>query len=117
MKARCKYDCCDSAKWYKDKGVDICEEWRTFENFYKDMGEAHSLTLDRKNNDLGYSKTNCQWISQKAQCNNRRGNHLITFNDKTQTLAQWADELAVPQSRLNGRKRLGWTIERMLTTP
>ncbi len=102
---------------YGGRGITVCKTWFKFENFYSDMGEANGLTLDRKNNEKGYSKINCEWVSRKTQGNNRRGNRLITFNGKTQTLTQWADELTIPHSRLQGRQRLGWTIERMLTTP
>lgn len=62
-------------KHYKDygkRGISVCDEWRTFEGFYKDMGDRpEGLTLDRKDNDSSYCKDNCQWSTQTEQANNR----------------------------------------------
>lgn len=61
-------------KWYGARGITVCDRWHKFENFYTDMGEkpAPELTLERVNNDLGYSPDNCKWATQKEQQNNRR---------------------------------------------
>lgn len=58
---------------YGGRGITICDEWVEYPVFLADMGrrptELH--TLDRRNNDLGYSKGNCRWVTQKEQCRNR----------------------------------------------
>ena len=45
------------------------------------------------------------------------GNDLITYQDKTQTLNQWARELKINRNTLKGRLQNGWTIEEALSTP
>lgn len=63
-------------KKYKDygaRGIDICPEWDSFLQFYTDMGpKPDGYSLDRIDNDKGYSKENCKWSTPKEQANNRR---------------------------------------------
>jgi len=58
---------------YGARGVTVCERWRKFDNFYADMGDPpKGLSLERKNNDNGYSKSNCIWADRSTQNRNRR---------------------------------------------
>ena len=45
---------------------------RSFEGFYKDMGDDGGLTIDRIDNDKGYYKENCRWASKAIQARNKR---------------------------------------------
>lgn len=75
MIARCYRKTDYHYKWYGVRGITVCERWRnSFGNFIEDMGfkPDKKLSLDRIDNDLGYSKENCKWSTQKEQCNNRR---------------------------------------------
>lgn len=59
---------------YAGRGITLCDRWQNFYNFYADVGPTHRypLSLERSNNDLGYSPENCTWADAKQQANNRR---------------------------------------------
>lgn len=74
MKARCLNKNHRQFKDYGGRGIGISDRWLdSFENFLADMGERPvGRTLDRINNDLGYSKSNCRWATREEQNNNKR---------------------------------------------
>lgn len=58
---------------YGGRGITFCVEWDSFEVFLADMGERPpSTTLNRIDNNAGYSKDNCEWASVSEQNRNRR---------------------------------------------
>ena len=104
---------------YGGRGITVCTRWReSMQAFYDDMGpRPDGYTLDRINNDGPYSLENCRWATMKEQQNNRRDNHMLTYDGKTMTISQWADFLGVTQNLLNRRLHMGWSDERTLSQP
>lgn len=50
--------------------IKVDERWHVFENFYEDMGEKPiDSRLERINNKLNYSKSNCRWYLFKNGTN------------------------------------------------
>ena len=106
---------------YGGRGITVCEEWRTsFMQFLADMGPRPTPqhTVDRKDNEGPYSKENCYWATRLEQMNNTRKNHFLSFDGKSQTIAQWARELGISSGVIDARlRRSHWSVERTLTTP
>lgn len=102
---------------YGGRGITVCGRWRKFENFYADMGDRTAgLTLDRVDNDKGYSPENCRWATRRQQNRNSRHNRRLSLNGRTQCVAAWAEELGIKGCTLRKRLRLGWSTKRALTT-
>lgn len=99
---------------YGGRGIVMCDRWReSFEAFFADMGErppGHSV--ERIDNDGPYSPENCEWAAKVTQMNNMRSNHCITYQGKTQSLADWARELGIDYHRLRARIERGVPVER-----
>ncbi len=103
---------------YGGRGIAVCERWLEYGNFLADMGEKpQGLTLDRIDNDKGYSKENCRWATFKQQCRNTRRNIFLTFRDETKTVPEWAEITGLSQTTIRQRVKAGWDVERMLTRP
>lgn len=62
-----------SYKHYGAKGITVCNEWLNIDNFIADMKPSfkEGLTLDRIDNNKGYSKENCRWSTKAVQARNR----------------------------------------------
>jgi len=120
MKNRCSNISYFQYKDYGGRGIRVCKKWEKFQGFYEDMkaGYSDSLTLDRINNDKGYSVSNCRWVTMKEQQRNRRSNTFWKFRGETKTIAQWAEELGINYGTLISRvTRSNWSIKKALTTP
>lgn len=119
MKARCKTKTNTRYKYYGGRGISYDRRWEDFNCFWEDMKEGYSdsLTLDRKDNNKGYYKENCRWVTQTTQVRNKRNTRLITYNGVTNTLIEWAEKCGFSYSQLSDRIARGWNIERALNQP
>ena len=121
MKERCYNP--NNTKYYRygARGIIICDQWRNnFQAFFDDLGPKPDLSysIERINLDGNYEPSNCTWASPKTQSNNRRTNHPITFNGKTQNILAWAKELGINHQTLAQRIHvLKWNTDKALSTP
>ncbi len=124
MKRRCYNSKDKSYSDYGKRGITVCDRWKnSFEAFCEDVSKLphfndKGYSLDRINNNGNYEPDNVRWANSKIQANNRRTNQLITYNNKTQTIAQWADEYGISYKKLWKRiNTFHWDIEKALNTP
>lgn len=118
-------------KHYGGRGIMVCERWSDPENgllnFIEDMYPSYTegYEIERIDNDGDYEPSNCKWATRREQVVNRRFEagsigipRYITYQGETLYLAQWAERLGMKPSILVDRLgKLGWAVERALTTP
>ena len=101
---RCNNKNSPSYKDYGGRGIKVCESWKKFENFYKDMGKRpEGTSIDRIDVNGDYCPENCRWASRQVQNNNTRKNKYITHNGETKTLSEWSRVYNIPVWKLSQR--------------
>lgn len=100
-----------SYKRYGPRGITVCEEWRVnAESFIKwsiTHGWKHGLSLDRIDNDKGYSPDNCRWATAKQQANNKSSNIYLEHDGVVKTMKEWCEQYKVPHGLPYNRWRRG----------
>ena len=55
------------------QGLELEPGWENFTTFLADIGERpEGYTLDRRDNEAGYTKANCRWATPTTQARNTR---------------------------------------------
>jgi hypothetical protein len=117
MKARCLNPNDDNYHNYGGRGITICDEWvHDFGKFLEDMGKRPTKdhTLDRKDVNGNYTKSNCRWATDDVQNNNKRGCVYLTKDGETLTMAQWARKTGLSKTTIKGRLVSGYSVENIL---
>jgi hypothetical protein len=118
MVRRCTDPFHPSYKNYGGRGISYPEAWRKVAGFMADMGERPpGMTLDRLDNEAGYSPANCRWATKTEQAANRRNAVVLTAAHLSLSLAEWADLLGYEHSIIRKRPRMGWPIPDALFKP
>lgn len=123
MRSRCNNPNKSSYKYYGGKGIKVCQEWDDVNNdaflkFYNwsvSNGYKDGLSLDRIDVDKNYEPSNCRWVEWAEQQRNKTNNYLISFDGKTQTLAEWAREVEINETTIKNRLNRNWSVEDALT--
>lgn len=113
MKDRCYNPKCKQYEDYGGRGIVLCDEWNNreiihmgrhgrytkgwiaFKKWALSHGYKEGLSIDRIDVNGIYSPENCRWADRKMQNNNKRANLYVTYKGRTQTLAQWCEELGL----------------------
>lgn len=81
---------------YGGRGIDVCAEWKESYMKFRDWALANgyndNLSLDRVNNDRGYSPENCRWATNIQQAENKRNNITVEYDGREQCLGAWVRE-------------------------
>lgn len=104
---------------YGGRGIRVCRRWHKFESFLADMGRRPSRqhSIERVNNDKGYSPDNCVWATRKAQSRNQRTNRTIDTPKGPMLLCEAADVSGISAHTLWKRLNRKWPIKRLFEQP
>lgn len=89
---RCEYPKHKQFHQYGGRGITICDEWRdnfqafydwAMANGYDENAPRGQCTIDRIDNDKGYSPDNCRWVDMKTQGNNRSHSGPLPKNQRS----------------------------------
>ena len=117
MKRRCDFPDALHKKYYADKGITYCDEWRDFINF-RDWafanGYVEGYTIERIDNSKGYYPENCKWISAKEQQNNKTNKSHLIIDGVDKSYTEWAKEYGLKENTIRMRIKYGWTGKKLL---
>lgn len=89
---------------YGGAGITICDDWQSFVNFLKDMGERpENHTLDRINGNGNYEPSNCRWATKDQQQNNMKSNRHFKSNGEILSASQWARKIGIHKNTFYDR--------------
>lgn len=121
MKQRCYNKNNHKYPQYGGRGIKICDEWlNDVTKFYEwsiKNGYKEDLSIDRIDNDKGYSPENCRWESKLTQSRNRRSSRIVEIKGKTKTFSEWCQLYGINRSTAVDRLRNGWDEIEAITTP
>lgn len=116
-KSRCTFPSVVGYPMYGGRGIEF--RFTSFEEFLSEVGfkPTPEHSLDRIDSNGHYEKGNVRWATRKEQCRNTRRNINLTYNQKTQCMSAWAEELGVSERLIQSRITRGWCVPCALTVP
>lgn len=109
MKQRCEGK--GGHESYVERGISLDPSWESFDVFVSDMGlRPAGTTLDRIDNEKGYSKENCRWATNEQQLNNRSVSRLFDVGGERLSIPQISRKYGVGVSKLRHCIRKGMDI-------
>jgi hypothetical protein len=92
MRQRCNNPDDAAFRHYGGRGIAVCEAWDEFFAFYADMGpKPEGASLERRDNDGGYTPGNCYWATRQQQIRNRRTTTFYEYEGERLSLQEWAE--------------------------
>ena len=114
MKNRCNNPSHVFYHRYGGRGIKVCAEWEndflSFEKWALNNGHEDNLTIERQNNNRGYSPENCVWTTIRVQQQNRSTARLLEFEGVTKNLAQWVSLSGIGRGQIKNRLNKGLTL-------
>jgi len=114
MKARCENNTINGYHRYGGRGITIDAAWQRFEKFIEDMGlPEFRQTIDRKDNNQGYSAENCRWATRVQQNCNRRSTRHIEYQGERLCIKHWANRTGIAEKTIRKRLNAGMPPEKI----
>ena len=123
MKQRCYNTNNKDFSNYGKRGIKVCDEWRndyssfkkwSYANGYNKNVDSTKCSIDRIDNNKGYSPDNCRWVDARTQANNRQNNVYYVYNNEKHTLSQWCRILDLNYDFVRRRIHQGMSFERAI---
>lgn len=99
-------------KFYRGRGIAVCDEWRhdfaAFRAWAISNGYTPGMSIDRVENDLGYSPDNCRWATRVEQERNKSKSLTLTIDGVTRHLKAWCEMSGVNYATAVSRMKKGW---------
>lgn len=97
MRCRCRHSYGKDIKVYQGRNITVCDEWNkdfmSFYNWSMENGYNDNLTIDRIDNENGYSPENCRWITNAEQQLNKRNTVKVLYNGEEIPLVELCRKL------------------------
>lgn len=123
IKQRCNNKNNKRYKDYGGRGITVCNEWLNdfisfynwaMANGYDENAPRGKCTIDRIDVNGNYEPSNCRWLTNKKQQNNKRNNHFVTYNNETLTVTQMAEKYNINVNTFRNRVAKGWNIDKCI---
>jgi len=102
MKTRCCNPKATRFAEYGGRGITVCKRWETFAPFLEDMGHPPTPkhSLERIDNNRGYSPDNCIWALPAQQARNKSNTVRVELNGAARTMASLSEEYGIKRQLL-----------------
>jgi hypothetical protein len=109
MRTRCENPRQPMWLYYGGRGIKVCDAWLKFTAFYRDMHKSWrpGLTLERVDNNKGYTPQNCRWVTRKEQMRNTRRTHMIDTPWGRMPLVSAAERSDIHRTTIYSRIKAG----------
>ncbi len=121
IKQRCYNKNNPAYKNYGNRGIIISNDWvNDGKKFAKDILDnlgnrpSNSHQLDRIDVNGNYELKNLRWTSVKENCRNKRNNKIVTINNQTKTISEWAEISGLNPRTISSRIKKGWSENKLL---
>ena len=125
MNERCNNPNTAERHIYYDRGIKVCDEWKSYEAFrdwslangYDPKADRGVTTIDRIDNNKGYSPDNCRFVTNTENARNKRSTKRYMFLGALLTTGEVAERTGTSIALIGERLRRGWDIERAALVP
>lgn len=120
MITRCCNPNADNYKYYGERGIKVCDEWLGEDGFYNFVrwseanGFEQGLTIDRIDNNKGYSPNNCRWVTTEVQERNKRRVHKFYINGELHSATSFCKYRNIDYGKFMRMYKKGMNINRIL---